>query len=292
MKRFYDFLLRDFKRIFLRADGKIKKFKIIILSIIILMFVWGIMENNIITVREFEISSPNLPSSFSGYRIAHISDLHNKEFGRDNRRLLEKLRGTEPDIIVITGDIVDSTKTDTEVALEFCSGAVKIAPTYYVTGNHESAVSKYNAFARSMEALGVIILKNEAELLEKDGEKIILAGIDDPMFGQINEAKIAKIIGNDGYRILLSHRPELFSSYVSSGVDLVFTGHAHGGQFRIPFIGGIVAPNQGIFPEYDSGLYTEGTTNMLVSRGLGNSIIPIRINNAPEIIVAELKKGQ
>ena len=170
MKRFCDILLRDLKRIFLRADGKLKKFKIIILSIIILMFAWGITENNIITVREFEISSPNLPSSFSGYRIAHISDLHNKEFGRDNRRLLEKLRGTEPDIIVITGDIVDSTKTDTEVALEFCSDAVKIAPTYYVTGNHESAVSQYNAFARSMEALGVIILKNEAEVLEKDGE--------------------------------------------------------------------------------------------------------------------------
>lgn len=93
---------------------------------------------------------------------------------------------------------------------------------------------------------------------------------------------------NDGYTILLSHRPELFTTYTASGVDLVFTGHAHGGQFRIPFVGGLVAPNQGFFPEYDAGLYTAETTNMVVSRGVGNSIIPLRINNRPELIVVTL----
>ena len=96
------------------------------------------------------------------------------------------------------------------------------------------------------------------------------------------------LTGSDAYTILLSHRPELFDTYVASGVDLVFSGHAHGGQFRLPFLGGVIAPNQGLFPEYDSGLYTQGDTNMLVSRGIGNSIIPIRFNNRPEIIVVEL----
>ena len=90
------------------------------------------------------------------------------------------------------------------------------------------------------------------------------------------------------YIILLSHRPELFESYVSCNIDLVLSGHAHGGQFRLPFIGGLIAPDQGIFPKYDAGLFTNGSTNMIVSRGLGNSIIPIRFNNRPEVIVIEL----
>ena len=95
----------------------------------------------------------------------------------------------------------------------------------------------------------------------------------------------------DSYTVLLSHRPELLEAYADSGVDLVFSGHAHGGQFRLPFVGGIVAPNQGLFPEYDSGLYTEKGATMLVSRGIGNGILPIRFNNRPEVILAELRSG-
>ena len=91
------------------------------------------------------------------------------------------------------------------------------------------------------------------------------------------------------YAILLSHRPELFETYAACGVDLVLSGHAHGGQFRLPFIGGLIAPNQGLFPKYDAGLFTDGNTNMIVSRGIGNSIIPIRFNNRPEIVLLELR---
>lgn len=124
-------------------------------------------------------------------------------------------------------------------------------------------------------------------------------GLSDPsftlkgdMFGEVPamvDTKLRGLIGDkDNYTILLSHRPELFEAYVNCGVDLVLSGHAHGGQFRLPFIGGLVAPNQGLFPKYDAGLYTKGDTNMIVCRGLGNSIIPIRFNNRPEIVLLEL----
>ena len=292
MKSFGKRLCHALKGIFIGRDGKVKKVRILILSIIFLTFVWGFIENGIITVSEYEILSSKLPESFSGYKIAQISDLHNKEFGKDNRRLLKKLEGIAPDIIVITGDIVDASKTDIPSALEFCKGVVKIAPTYYVSGNHEGTLGNYMFLESSMESLGVKVLKNEAVELERNGERITLAGIKDSVFGRLSADSISRIIDGGAYSILLSHRPERFSDYVTSGADLVFTGHAHGGQFRIPLVGGVIAPNQGLFPEYDSGLYESNGTNMLVSRGLGNSIIPIRINNMPEIVVAELRKGQ
>ena len=131
-----------------------------------------------------------------------------------------------------------------------------------------------------------------------EGQSISLIGVNDPsfqtdyLFGDDEEVLNAKLnelqADGDGFTILLSHRPELFSTYVDYNVDLVFSGHAHGGQFRLPFVGGLVAPNQGLFPEYDAGIYTEGNTNMVVSRGIGNSILPFRVNNRPEVIIIEL----
>ena len=143
------------------------------------------------------------------------------------------------------------------------------------------------------------MLEDTLTQLEYKDELITLIGLSDPsftikgdMFGEIPAMVDTKLQGlledKDDYTILLSHRPELFETYVNCGVDLVFSGHAHGGQFRLPFIGGLVAPNQGLFPQYDSGLYTKGDTNMIVSRGLGNSIIPIRFNNRPEIVLLKI----
>ena len=124
-------------------------------------------------------------------------------------------------------------------------------------------------------------------------------GIDDPSFqedylfgdsGSVAQQAIENLQNeSDGYTILLSHRPELFDLYVDTGMDLVFSGHTHGGQFRLPFIGGLVAPNQGFFPKYDAGRFSKGNTTMIVSRGVGNSIIPIRFYNRPEIVVTMLK---
>jgi predicted MPP superfamily phosphohydrolase len=145
---------------------------------------------------------------------------------------------------------------------------------------------------------GVVILENQKVQITREGESITLMGIEDPSFKEDylfgdSESVARQAIEDlknesDGYTVLLSHRPELFDLYVDTGIDLVFSGHAHGGQFRLPLIGGLVAPNQGLFPKYDAGQFTEDNTTMIVSRGVGNSIIPIRINNRPEIIVARL----
>lgn len=268
----------------------------IILLILIIYTIWG---NSALMVSTVNISSDRIPSVFSNFRIAQVSDLHNTEFGEGNTKLIEILSELKPDIIVITGDLIDARHTDIKIALDFVKGAVSIAPVYYVTGNHEANCSQYGQLKTGLEMAGVTILEDEALQLECDGEMLTIIGISDPDFtikGDIfNEvpgmvkAKLNSLIDdNNNYMILLSHRPELFETYVCCGVDLVLSGHAHGGQFRLPFIGGIVAPNQGLFPKYDSGLYTDGITNMVVSRGLGNSIIPFRFNNRPEVVLVEL----
>lgn len=279
-----------------------RKCVIIFMSVLLcLVFtIWTVWGNTALMVNEITISDNRIPSAFSGFRIAQISDLHNAEFGEDNVKLLQLLSECDPDIIMITGDIVDANRTDIEIALAFAGGAVKIAPTYYVTGNHEAAISQYNVLKSGLEAAGVTVLEDEAVSLDRDGESVTLIGLSDPdatikgdLFGEVPamiSSKLGNLIGGKGgYTILLSHRPELFETYVSSDIDLVLSGHAHGGQFRMPFMGGLIAPNQGLFPKYDAGVYTEGNTNMIVSRGLGNSIIPIRFNNRPEIILIELE---
>ena len=277
-----------------------KKYLILLFAVIsIVLIIWTLWGNTALEVNEITVTGSRIPQAFSGFRIAQISDLHNAEFGEGNVLLLQMLSGSNPDIIVITGDLVDSGRTDIDIALAFAGEAVKIAPTYYVTGNHEVAISQYDALKSGLETSGVIVLEDEAVSLEYHGKNIILIGLSDPdatikgdLFGEVPamvSTKLRNLMdGNSGYTILLSHRPELFETYVSSGVDLVLSGHAHGGQFRLPFVGGLIAPNQGLFPKYDAGLYTGGDTNMVVSRGIGNSIIPIRFHNRPEIVVVEL----
>ena len=186
--------------------------------------------------------------------------------------MLELLSESKPDIIAITGDLVDAGHTDIGVALDFAKEAVKIAPVYYVTGNHEASLSQYDELKIELKTIGVIVLEDEAVQLKHDTEEITLIGLSDPDF----------TIKGDIFREAPAE------SYVHCNIDLVLSGHAHGGQFRLPFIGGLIAPNQGLFPQYDAGLYTSVSTNMIVSRGLGNSIIPIRFNNRPEVVVIEL----
>jgi predicted MPP superfamily phosphohydrolase len=233
-----------------------------------------------------------------GFRIAQVSDLHNAEFGEDNKTLIALLSRTEPDIIVLTGDLIDSRQTDIDIALDFVRQAMEIAPVYYVSGNHESRVGEYVLLKAGMEEIGVAVLENRKVQIIREGEHVTLMGIDDPSFraGYLfgDAASIAQqeienqCSDSDGYTILLSHRPELFDLYVDTGMDLVFSGHAHGGQFRLPFLGGLVAPNQGFFPRYDAGRFTNENTTMIVSRGVGNSIFPIRFNNRPEIVLVTL----
>ncbi len=267
----------------------------ILLAILIIWIIWG---NTALELNVFQTTSDDLPISFDGFRIAQVSDLHNAEMGKDNEKLISMLKDAAPNIIVITGDMIDSRNTKIDIALSFAEQAVKIAPCYYVTGNHEARIDEYRDFKEGLLELGVVVLEDACIEIELSGETITLIGVDDPsfktdyLFGDdetVIKSKLNELTSeDDGYTILLSHRPELFDVYVESGVDLVFSGHAHGGQFRLPFIGGVAAPNQGLFPKYDAGIYTEGNTNMVVSRGIGSSIIPFRVNNRPEVILVEL----
>ena len=271
----------------------------VVAALLVALIVWIAWGNTALELNTYTITSDKLPEAFDGYSIAHISDLHNAEMGEDNEKLLSMLRSAEPEMIAITGDLIDSRNTNVEIALEFAKEVMKVAPCYYVTGNHEARVSEYDELKEGLTELGVVVLEDECIELEQDSEHIVLIGVDDPSFDtdylfgdakMVMESKLQDLTGEDDrYTVLLSHRPELFDVYVESGVDLILSGHAHGGQFRLPFVGGLVAPNQGFFPEYDGGLHTKKNTNMLVSRGVGNSILPFRINNRPEVILIELQ---
>ena len=279
---------------------KPNKKTVLIVSVLIILAIgiWILWSNTTLEVNEYEIVSDRIPQGFDGFRIAQVSDLHNKDFGEGYGQLLTLLSQINPDIIVVTGDLIDSRQTDLDIALEFAWQAGKIARVYYVSGNHEARVPEYEDLKIGLVKAGVVILENQKVEITREGESITLMGIDDPSFQEDylfgdSESVARQAIENlqnefDGYTILLSHRPELFDLYVETEMDLVFSGHAHGGQFRLPFIGGLVAPNQGFFPKYDAGQFKEENTTMIVSRGVGNSIIPIRINNRPEIIVARL----
>ena len=243
-------------------------------------------------LNQYTITSQRLPESFDGYKIAHVSDLHNAEFGESNAKLLELIKEAEPDIIAITGDVIDSHRTDIDIALRFAAEAVKIAPCYYVSGNHEGLIDsdEYARLVSGFESIGVTVLDNKEEIIELNGEKISLLGTDVPLIGnEVTAEGLAQISSADCYTILLCHRPDYFEEFVRAEIDLTLCGHAHGGQFRLPFIGAIYAPNQGFFPEYDSGLYSQDDSVMVVSRGLGNSTINLRFNNRPELVVIELK---
>jgi len=279
-----------------------KKIILLILLLIVtaVLAVWIEKDNRTLELNEITVSSSELPDAFSGFRIAQVSDLHNAEMGENNAALTELLLDCDPDIIAITGDIVDSRNTDFEVALDFVHEAVKIAPCYYTNGNHESRVwGEYKTFEKQLGEAGVKVLRNEYVELERAGEKITLLGIDDPSFATYDERNVGDpnmltsvintaLEGNENFVVMLSHRPEFFDVYASCGVDLALCGHAHGGQVRLPLIGGLFSPGQGFFPEYTSGLYTKNETNMVVSRGIGNSRFPFRVANRPEVVLVEL----
>ena len=279
-----------------------KKFIVLaaIVAILTLLFIWIAYGNTDLEIYKYNVKSEDIPSEFDNFRIVQISDLHNAEFGENNEKLLLMLKQADADIIAITGDMIDSRNTDIDVAISFAQKAVNIAPVYYINGNHESRVlGEYEKLKQGLTDTGVTILENSSADITIGDEAITLIGINDPTFrmdivDDTMEQNIAHqlvnvIPDNDNYKVLLAHRPEYFDVYAGN-VDLVLSGHAHGGQFRIPFIGGLVAPGQGFFPEYYEGSHIKENTEMIVSRGIGNSIIPFRINNKPEIIVAELTK--
>lgn len=261
----------------------------------------SIRDNKSIEVTEHLTADGKLPASFEGFTIAQISDLHDESFGDGNETLLRLLSEAAPDLIAITGDISDGNRMEFEDALAFIPAVAEIAPCYFVPGNHESGIGEnYRLLEDRMRECGVEILTDSYLYLSRGSDRIVLAGLQDPYFvsehkvfgkkgyGVIREKLEKLALPREEYTILLSHRPEAFELYVEAGADLVLTGHTHGGQIRLPLIGGLVAPHQGLFPKYDAGMYEKDGTKMYISRGLGNSVVPLRVNDRPELAVFRL----
>jgi len=279
-------------------EGRVKKRNIksicvSLMAVLLLFAIWldcTVADNENVVLTQIRVESPHLPKAFDGFRIAQISDLHNAQIGEDNIRLLNKLREADADIIVITGDMIDSRRTDVETALHVAREAVKLAPTYYIRGNHEDRMPKaYAELKAGLLACGVTVLENESAQIERGNEEVQLVGMPNvrPMLTVEIAEKLDSLASEDMYTILLAHTPQYFNVYTQHA-DLTFCGHVHGGQIRLPWVGGVYGPGQGFFPTYDSGLYTQGENSMIVSRGIGNSLFPLRVNNTPEIVVAEL----
>ena len=226
-------------------------------------------------VIEAEAYSPSgAPAGFSGYRIVQLSDLHAREHGKNHEKLLKAVAEQEPDLIAITGDLIDKNgQLDTVAPLLEALRA--LAPVYYVTGNHEYSTDELGALYALMEQLDIRPLRNEYVILERGGDRMILAGVEDPN-GDINmkspETLLAEIrtqVGQDAYVVLLAHRYELAERYAQAGANLILSGHAHGGLVRLPFTDGLIGPGHDILPEHTSGLYTlSGGAQLVVSRGL------------------------
>lgn len=303
------------------------KRKIFYLCIFLLAagMIWiNIYQNRHIGVTEYEVFSYEIPASFDGFKIVQLTDIHSLQDEHMTGQVIEKTAAEQPDLIVITGDLVDSkiyssqnsalaAGSRQELAgqemLSLTERLLDIAPVWFVYGNHEMILlddPQHNPFKTALEDMGVVFLNNRTICLEKGGESIWILGVQDPATlykdavfsdaGHNTEEKmhtllkaVTENIGEDGFTILLSHRPETFEVYQQYPVDLALTGHAHGGQFRIPFLGGLYAPGQGYFPKYTGGIYEENGLKMIVGRGIGNSVIPFRIFNEPEIVSVILR---
>ncbi len=283
----------------MNKNNKFKWKTLLIILIILGMLIFLYWQNNDIVVRKIEYTNEKIPADFKGFKLLQISDLHNKQFGKEQKNIIKLIEKEKPDAIIITGDIIDANRTDSDIALELIKGIIKIAPIYYVTGNHESEAREYRELAAEMTKLGVVVMGNNIEKIIRNESSIYICGIDDLGFidrniglnNMKNEFKdrltLLGIENKENFQILLSHRPEFFDYYQEAGFDLVFSGHAHGGQIRIPLIGGLIAPGQGIFPRYTTGPYYQKQSALIVSRGLGNSKFPFRIFNRPELVTVE-----
>lgn len=274
-------------------------------------------QNHMLELNGYKYKSSKLPKEFDGFRIVQLSDMHNCVYGREAEDLIKKVRMNKPDIIVITGDSFDSKRRQYFDSLDIIKKLTLLAPVYFVTGNHEELSPDLKSiFLAESEKYGVKVLSFETAEITKGNSSVFISGVPDLMFSATETGLIQKALDKElecdelelmknifyekfksfsakipsGFNILLSHRPELFDLYAENGFDLIFCGHAHGGQFRIPPVGAIYSPGQGFFPKISEGVHFLENSSMIVSRGLGNSSFPLRINNRPQIVVAELHR--
>lgn len=303
-----------------------KKISIIILIIILLILGINIILNNCIVTTRYTVQNNKINNDLNGYKIVQLSDVHSIRNENKKEKIIEKVKEENPNIIFVTGDLVDTeyySKQNSmyqqgeinqieKLTLDFMKELVNIANVYFIYGNHELVLLDdpvNNEFAVALNELGIIILNNKLDTLQINNTTINLLGIQDPStlykdkkYAYIgNNKKKTKAILDDlttnndefnkmNFTILLAHRPEFFELYSDYDIDIAFTGHTHGGLIRLPIIRGIYSRAEGIFPEYSVGSYSKENITMIINSGIGYSEIPIRIFNPPEIVVITLNK--
>jgi hypothetical protein len=269
--------------------------KFLLLCALFAVFFWW--SNHSLETERFTFDSPRLPEGFDGCVIVQLSDLHGMEFGEDNEELIGRVREIGPDYIFLTGDLQDRYRqTPIDYSVSLGGALAEIAPTYFVTGNHEWALHEVRALKRALGEAGVTVLTNEYVPLERGGDRILLAGIDDPngFADQKTPEELAQELREaepGAFWLLLAHRNNHFErKYSRLGADLVISGHGHGGLIRLPFTDGLISVERRLFPDYTAGFYQVNGAELFVSRGLGNSGPTFRLFNRPEIVVLTLER--
>lgn len=267
-----------------------------------LVILWA--SNFWLQVVSYEISSEDIPEGFRGFKIALISDLHSMSFGHENSSLLKKLDREGPDILVMAGDMLNSNDRSYQVFYQLAQDLAEKYPCYFIVGNHEQALEDklLVELLQKLAACGVTVLDNQPASLYRGSDQVNLYGMwfnlryyrdaGNPAAQDIyfDLADMEKVLGQapKGFNILLTHNPVYFSTYAQWGADLTLSGHIHGGVVRLPCLGGVFSPEREFFPQYSSGLYYQGSSILLVSRGLGNGSFGLRFLNRPELSVITL----
>ena len=286
----------------LKRNGK-KRWRRSLLGLLVLGLILGFWQGRTLRLASYTVEAKELPDAFDGYTIVQISDLHDAYFGQGQRNLMALIDAAQPDAIVFTGDLVHGVEQGADNALCCIEQAVQRAPVFVVSGNHEGRADAvgYEAFCAQLAARGVHLLDDRKVIVERSGQQICLVGVHDPCFDahgradedapwEIMQRTLQTILqGESRYTVLLSHRPERLTLYAQQGVDLVLCGHTHGGQIRLPLVGALYVPNQGVFPPYAYGMYVQKDTQMIVSAGLGSSQVPVRFFCPPEVMQITLR---
>lgn len=265
-----------------------------VIIFLLLLFIWLMYDSSANRqVSRYEAASEKLPESFDGFTIVQLSDLHGAQFGSDGTALAEKVRELEPDMIALTGDFVTD-EGDLDAVRQLVSELSEICPVYFVSGNHEFGSGLAQKVRQIMTDAGVKYLSNEFVSIDRGEDSIILGGVEDPLAyaDMIDPPELARRMNEAdpaAFKVLLGHRNYWMEEYPDLPVDLILSGHAHGGLVRIPGVGGVIGTDRSLFPDYDAGEYDNGAYTLIVSRGLGNSVPVPRLLNRPEIVVVTLR---
>ncbi len=265
----------------------------------VLLLIYGFVSNSFLTKENYTVVYGEASEQESPVRIVMLADLHGSRFGKDNERLIQKIRQQSPDIICMAGDMTVKNGKGTKECLALCQELMKICPVFYAPGNHEIRMPEWEQYGEQVRKIGVNWLDNQQKQVVVRGKRLTICGLNQPeewyhKFWQKREFQVEDmdaLIGatpNQSHTVLLAHNPEYFDTYAKWGADLVCSGHVHGGIARLPILGGVIEPSLRLFPKYDAGRFEQGSSVMILTRGLGTHHIRLRFFNVPEISVIDL----